>query len=200
MPDLAAVPSNEHQPYLNVADVTDEEFDAWVKRSQEQTDAVMADWDDSVEFMRVPESIEEAEAEADAQQGIDERAPDPFTPAREVSGASYSRGSGPRTWPIMRFEVHEVREVEVRGASLSLSILDDEVIPDNVRIYPAPIFAWPDPPALSEYDRAQSRQRLEEQGFVVLERSREPFGNAMNFWLPPPDPTIEAVRREYGVV
>jgi hypothetical protein len=56
--EIAAVPSNDTATYLGDGDVTDEEFDSWVKRSQADTDAVLEGWDAGVEFDRVDPVVE----------------------------------------------------------------------------------------------------------------------------------------------
>ena len=53
--EIAAVPSNDTASYLGDGDVSEDEFDSWVKRSQADTDAVLAAWDEGVEFVRAPD-------------------------------------------------------------------------------------------------------------------------------------------------
>jgi hypothetical protein len=201
--ELAAVPSNEHQPYLDVEPVTDDEFEAWVKRSQADTDAVLADWDDGVEFHAV-ESIEASEAEVeDAPLHGDDEVWD------EVPVFSPIRGRVPRRRPDPRFQltVREASNVEadrqllglmavsvfrasfvppdlppIAGATLTFSMLDEA----------AQFFHRPE----TAFECAQARQLLEAEGFVVLERRAQPM---TTLWTPPEDPMIEAVRRQYGL-
>jgi hypothetical protein len=63
--DIAAVPAAESQGYGDA--VTDEEFAEWVKRSQADTDAAIADWDSSVEFDQIRNLTVDGDEMIDAQ-------------------------------------------------------------------------------------------------------------------------------------
>ena len=133
---IAAIPSNDDASYLVDGDVTEEEFDTWVKRSQADTDAVLADWDAGVEFRASPVFEQELEGELiDAEIAEEEPAEgdhDPATcPACQFMRSPDPAGMFTGMDPILQMVRSEARVLAARRQleSQGFIVVDSQNVP-----------------------------------------------------------------------
>jgi hypothetical protein len=184
----AAVPANDNA-YGEA--VSDEEFAAWVRRSQADTDAVLEAWDDSVEFTQRyepdgPEELEDDELEEDPRQ-----------PQRRLSmerAARIATESARRSFYLERAAdtpplfgpgpapVQTEESIEDRHAAW-LRVMEDRygiAADGSIGPHPGDGVSWQRGDGdrdlyagwHAELEYRRSRQRLEDAGVLVVERAQ----------------------------